>query len=174
MSCTTCLRERLSPLTARLLSRAPGQSAVRKSFPRTQSIVAMWASVPTLSPRRREGHALSGVEGWSTHSPTLLPKRREGWGTQVPVLSANPHRINPFRLTPLNGIFCDNRLVLNILPTHGGRGVRQRQPLVPADIWKEVPPAEAGSTLNKLRNPALKRRSTRNTTRIQNDKENTP
>src|SRR5208337_1029693 len=99
MSCTNCLRGSLSPLTARLLSRAPGQRAAWKSFPKTQFNIAASKSAPTLS-----------------------PKRREGWGTQVPVLPANPHRINPFQLTPLNGIFCDKRLVLNILRAYGGRG----------------------------------------------------
>src|SRR5208283_3755652 len=110
MSCTTCLRGRLSPLTARLLSRAPGQSVAWRSFPKTKLKLATWASLPTLSPRRREGRGT----------------QREGWGTQVPVLPANPHRINPFRLARLNGIFYDKRLVLNILRAHGGRGVPAR------------------------------------------------
>ncbi len=120
MSCTTCLRGRLSPLTARLLSRAPGQSAAWKSFPKTQFTFAASKPAPTLSPKRREGHALSGAEGW---------------GTQVPLLSANPHRINPFRLTPLNGIFYDKRLVFNILRAHGGRGT------CPFSAFRDAPAA---------------------------------
>src|SRR5208283_4647775 len=48
---------------------APGQSAARKSFPRTKFKFATWALAPTLSPKRREG--------WGTQSLTFAVKPRQ-------------------------------------------------------------------------------------------------